>query len=42
LSSLLLCGIWALNSWRQMATVAVGAAQGRPGGQAPLAPLASR
>ncbi len=25
---LLLCGIWALNSWRQMATVALGAAQG--------------
>ncbi len=23
---LLLCGIWALNSWRQMATVALGAA----------------
>src|ERR1700743_20917 len=29
---LLLCGIWALNSWRQMATVALGAAQaGQPG-----------
>jgi hypothetical protein len=28
---LLLCGIWALNSWRQMATVALGAAQaGQP------------
>ena len=27
---LLLCGIWALNSWRQMATVALGAAQGGP------------
>ena len=30
---LLLCGIWALNSWRQMATVALGAAQGGPAGQ---------
>ena len=39
---LLLCGIWALNSWRQMATVALGAAQGGAGGQAPLAPLAAR
>jgi hypothetical protein len=29
---LLLCGIWALNSWRQMATVALGAAQGAPAG----------
>src|SRR6267378_8373099 len=29
---LLLCGIWALNSWRQMSTVAVGAAQGGPAG----------
>ena len=29
---LLLCGIWALNSWRQMATVALGAAQGGPAG----------
>jgi hypothetical protein len=28
---LLLCGIWALNSWRQMATVALGAV---PAGQA--------
>src|ERR1700733_2594065 len=28
---LLLCGIWALNSWRQMATVAPGAAAGGPG-----------
>ena len=28
---LLLCGIWALNSWRQMATVAVGTAPGTPG-----------
>jgi hypothetical protein len=27
---MLLCGIWALNSWRQMATVALGAAQGAP------------
>ena len=25
---LLLCGIWALNSWRQAATVALGAASG--------------
>src|SRR5580658_9253684 len=24
---MLLCGIWALNSWRQMATVALGAVQ---------------
>ncbi len=30
---LLLCGIWALNSWRQMATVALGAAQGGPAGK---------
>ena len=28
---MLLCGIWALNSWRQMAT---GAVQGGPGAQA--------
>ncbi|HVT69554.1 MAG TPA: DUF3040 domain-containing protein [Trebonia sp.] len=28
---ILLCGIWALNGWRQMATVALGAA---PGGRA--------
>ncbi len=28
---MLLCGIWALNSWRQMATVAIGTAG--PGGQ---------
>src|SRR5579862_7662240 len=28
---LLLCGIWALNSWRQMATVALGAASGGGG-----------
>jgi uncharacterized membrane protein YqjE len=28
---LLLCGIWALNSWRQMATVVVGAAPGGTG-----------
>ena len=29
---MLLCGIWALNSWRQMATVALGVARraGRP------------
>ena len=30
---LLLCGIWALNSWRQMATVALGAASGGPAGK---------
>ena len=30
---LLLCGIWALNSWRQMATVALGAAQGGAAGK---------
>ena len=30
---MLLCGIWALNSWRQMATVAVGAAHGGPGAE---------
>jgi hypothetical protein len=30
---LLLCGIWALNSWRQMATVALGAAPGVAGGK---------
>jgi hypothetical protein len=29
---MLLCGIWALNSWRQMATVALGAAHGAPAG----------
>src|ERR1700753_648158 len=29
---MLLCGIWALNSWRQMATVALGGtAPGAPG-----------
>jgi hypothetical protein len=29
---MLLCGIWALNSWRQMATVALGTAPpGQPG-----------
>jgi hypothetical protein len=27
---MLLCGIWALNSWRQIATAALAAAQGRP------------
>jgi hypothetical protein len=31
---MLLCGIWALNTWRQMATVALDVAQGGPGGQA--------
>jgi uncharacterized membrane protein YqjE len=30
---LLLCGIWALNSWRQMATVALGAAQAAQAGK---------
>jgi hypothetical protein len=29
----LLCSIWALNSWRQMSAVALGAAQGRPSGK---------
>jgi hypothetical protein len=29
---MLLCGIWALNSWRQMATNAGGAADGGSGG----------
>src|SRR6201987_6340983 len=29
---MLLCGIWALNSWRQMATIAMGSAsRGAPG-----------
>src|SRR6201986_2879587 len=31
---MLLCGIWALNSWRQMAPVALAAAQGGAGGPA--------
>jgi hypothetical protein len=30
---LLLCGIWALNSWRQASTVALGAASGGPTGK---------
>jgi hypothetical protein len=30
---LLLCGIWALNSWRQMSTVALAAAQGGAAGK---------
>jgi fatty acid desaturase len=30
---LLLCGIWALNSWRQMATVALAAAPDGPAGK---------
>jgi hypothetical protein len=30
---MLLCGIWSLNSWRQMATVAVGTEPGTPGVQ---------
>src|ERR1700749_1617984 len=29
---MLLCAIWALNSWRQMSTVALGSAQGGPAG----------
>jgi hypothetical protein len=38
---MLLCGIWALNSWRQMSTVAIGGtAAGVPG--APGAPGAPR
>jgi hypothetical protein len=28
---MLLCGIWALNGWRQMATVAVGGSRAQPG-----------
>ena len=28
---MLLCGIWALNSWRQMATVAVGGSSAQQG-----------
>ena len=31
---ILLCGIWALNNWRQMSTVAIGSASGRSGGRA--------
>ena len=31
---MLLCGIWALNNWRQMATSTLGSAQGGSGGQA--------
>jgi Protein of unknown function (DUF3040) len=30
---MLLCSIWALNSWRQMSAVALGAAPGRPSGK---------
>lgn len=30
---MLLCGIWLLNSWRQMATVALGSTQLAPGGR---------
>src|ERR1700733_12067663 len=30
---ILLCGVWALNSWRQMSTVALVAASGKTGGQ---------
>jgi len=30
---LLLCGIWALNSWRQMATVSLGGGPAGPGGK---------
>jgi membrane protein implicated in regulation of membrane protease activity len=38
---MLLCGIWALNSWRQAATVAVGAAAGA-GAAAPAGKRKSR
>ena len=38
---MLLCGIWALNSWRQMATVALGADAG-PGRRASAVPRRSR
>ena len=30
---MLLCSIWVLNSWRQMAAVALGATPGQPGGR---------
>jgi hypothetical protein len=30
---MLLCSIWVLNSWRQMAAVALGAAPGQPAGK---------
>ena len=30
---MLLCSIWMLNSWRQMAAVALGAAPGQPAGK---------
>ena len=30
---MLLCSIWVLNSWRQMAAVALGAAAGQPAGK---------
>jgi Protein of unknown function (DUF3040) len=30
---MLLCSIWVLNSWRQMAAVALGATPGQPGGK---------
>jgi hypothetical protein len=30
---MLLCSIWVLNSWRQMAAVALGATQGQPAGK---------
>ena len=30
---MLLCSIWVLNSWRQMAAVALGAASGQPAGK---------
>jgi hypothetical protein len=32
---MLLCGIWALNSWRQVSTVAVGASGAQRGAAAP-------
>ena len=39
---LLLSGVWALSSWRQMATVTARRGGSRSGRQAPLAPLAPR
>ncbi len=39
---MLLCGIWALNSWRQMSTVAIAAAAGATGVPAPTGQRRSR
>ena len=39
---MLLCGIWALNSWRQMSTVALAAAAGATGAPAPTGRRRSR